>query len=352
MAGGSWDPTTSEIRPGLYINFVEAAVKQITGGPRGVVALPLFTYDVTAQPKTFYTIENEKQAAELFGADNIQSIKFALMGGAKEVLVYTMPPYDAGTVVQDYIDMREAFDTRPFNVFVFDGEVTPTEQQNTLSWVKTSRDDGKHFMAVFGGSSTDDQDPAVGDNRSQTLKDDYVVNVTLGVKINGVEYNSSQFAPFVAGLIAGTPINKSITYAEIPVDDVTKRLTNSQIKTALQAGSLVLVHDGEVVRVERGITTSGKKIRTIRARQAIASDITKTAASSYIGKVDNNVDGQKSLVAAIKAYLEKLAAANVITNDISVMLDPQRPSVGDSVYLVIRIVEVDSMEEIYLTINV
>lgn len=358
MAGGSWDPTSSQIRAGLYINFVNAALAQIQGGSRGVVALPLNVYTGgTATAKQFFTVEGEKQASELFGVANIAPLKRIFSGGAKEVLVYTMPVFNATTTVQDHVDMRNGFSARHFNVFVYDGEVTAVEQDNALTWMKANKSEGKHFEVVFGGSAADDAVPATGDLRSVRLADEdgYAVNLTVGAVENGVSVSSAVFAPFIAGLVASTPINKSITFSKVAVDDVTLRLTNAQIKTAITKGSLVLVHDGEKVKVERGVTTAQtgvKKIRTARARQAMQTDITKTADDNYIGKIDNNVDGQKSLISAVKAYLERLAVSNVITNVITVGADPNFASVGDEFYLSVRVFEVDSMEEIYMTIYV
>jgi hypothetical protein len=349
MAGGTWDSSSLPIRPGLYANFVSSAVAQISGGERGTVAIPLKTYSGTATAKNFYTVDNETDAGTLFGSSNIDSIKLALQGGAKEVLVYTMP---ASPVTQDYADMRQAFDTRPFNVFVYDGTVSSTEQDSALAWVKTNKDEGKHFMIVFGCvSAADDNDPTIGDARSTRLADDYSVNLIEGGTVGGVTYNSAQYAPYIAGLIAGTPINQSITYRVVPLDDVTKRLTNSQIKTSLSNGSLVLTNDGEKVKVEQGLTTSKKKIRRIRAEQAVLTDVTKTASDSYIGRINNNKDGQAALISAVKAYLETLEQSNVLT-DIKVGIDPQFDSSGDSVYLAISFTEIDSMERIFLTINV
>jgi hypothetical protein len=361
MAGGSWDPASLPTRPGLYINFQNAAAAQIKGGARGVVAIPLRTNTGgTATAKTIYTVDNEVDATALFGAANIQSIKFALQAGAKEVLVYTLPTYASGTYAQDMIDMRTAFDAYPFNVFCVDGNevnLTATEQDNILAWCKTNKADGKHFEVVFGAvpatASTDDQSSATGDTRSIRLLDDYAVNLISGVVINGVSYTSHQYASYIAGLIAGTAINKSITYAVLPttVTDVTKRLTNSQIKTSLSKGSLVLVNDGEKVKVEQGITTAVTKIRTIRARQAVSTDITKTASDSYIGKLDNNSDGRAALISSCKVYLENLENNNVLSAP-SVIVDPNNPPVGDQVYLLISYIEIDSMERVFLTINV
>lgn len=352
--GGSWDPTSLPIRPGLYINFVEAALAQITGGARGTVAMPLFEYG-SAPAGKFTTIENEKQATDLLGTQHNDAVLRVLQGGAKEVLVYTVPTNTDAE--QQYIDMRDAFEARPFNVFVYPGEVSATEQDATLAWCQRNRDEGKHFMVVFGGSAADDQDPAIGNARSVRLADLYAVNLITGVVLSdGSELASAEYASYIAGLIAGTPINKSITYTDIPVVDVTKRLRNSEINTALISGSLVLVNDGRKVKVEQGIVTKSDatkrgKIRIIRGRQAIATDIPATACDHYIGKVDNNPDGQAALISAIKVYLEQLEVNNVLLAP-DVTLDPQRPSVGDSVFLVVSYVEVDSMERIFLTINV
>ncbi|MBG9774217.1 phage tail sheath subtilisin-like domain-containing protein [Brevibacillus laterosporus] len=346
--GGEWDRLNEPTRPGLYIIYIEAAQAQIRGGARGIVGIPLVKYGSKVAEKTFYTVSSEKQAVDLFGATNVQSIRLALQGGAKQVLVYTLPKEPTA---QAYSEMREAFDTRIFNVFVYDGTVDATEIDAATEWTKRNRKEGTHFIFVTGGSAADDVDPAVGNARSKKIADDYVANLIVGGMVNGKEYPSGEYAAYIAGLIAGTPINRSITYARLPLDDVNKRLTNAQINEALEAGSLVLVHNGDYVLVEKGQLTSGAKIRKIRGRQAISTDIPKTAASDYIGKIDNNRDGQAALIAAIKAYLERLGKANVLENPV-VTLDPEFESKGDAVYLYIAYTETDSMERIFLRIHV
>lgn len=350
--GGQWDPISLPIRPGLYLNFVERALAQIAGGPRGVVGLPIFDYTGGALTSgNFYVVATEKEANEQVGAANSAPILRALSGGAAEVLVYAVPE------VVDYAAVRDAFEARPFNVFVYPGEVEAGEQDATVAWVARNREEGKHFTAVFGGTAAEDQLPADGNARSIRLADEYVVNLITGVVLgDGTELASAEYASVIAGLIAGTGINKSITYSALPVSDVTKRLRNNEINTALTSGSLILVHDGRSVKVEQGITTKSDatargKIRIMRARQAVATDIPATAKDRYIGKIDNNPAGQRALISAIKAYLETLEVNNVLMEP-EVILDPQRASVGDCVFLSISYVEVDSMERIFLTINV
>lgn len=355
MAFTQWDPSNLPVRPGLYINFVEAAAAQIGGGTRGTVAIPLKKYSGTATAKKYYVIDNVGDAINLFGSDNIQSVKFAFAGGAKKVVAYTLPEIDGTNVTEDaaYTEAREGFEAYPFNVFVYDGEVSAAQLSAAVAWLQQNRQERNPFMFVAGGTAADDQDPALGNARTTQLADEAVVNLIVGATVNGVDYSSAEYAPYIAGLIAGTPINRSITYTAVPVDDVTKRLRNSDIITALKAGSLVLVNDGDNVKIEQGITTGKKKIRSVSARYAIARDIEKTARDNYIGKLNNNADGQAALISAIKAYLETLENEDVlILNDKSVVLDPQYPSTGDTVYLAINYQEVDSMEKILLTISI
>ncbi len=343
-----WDPTALPVRPGLYINFKDAAIAAITGGERGVVAMPLHTYSGSATAERFYAVEDEAQALELFGSANIGPVKRVLQGGARLVRVYTLPSTPDAAA---YTAMRERFEAYPFNVFVWD-TVPPTgEDTNVRDWLEQNVDEKKLFLYVTGGDDARDADPSAGNAASEALNHDLIVNLIVGGTIGDEEYSSGEYAQYIAGLVASTPVNRSLTYAQVPLDDVNKRLRNSEIVSALTAGSLVLVNDGEKVKIESGITTSGLKIRNAMARVSIATDIEKTARDNYIGKINNDEDGQAALMSAIKVYLETLEANGVLT-DIVVTLDPTRPSVGDQVFLAISYRELDSMERIFLTITV
>ena len=349
----TWDATNLPIRPGLYINFKEAAIAAITGGPRGIVAMPIFDFDENAEAEKgkFYTIERQSEAEDLLGEDYIEDVKLALQGGAKEVLVYIVP--DDGEETQSLSKTLEDFETRKFNIFVYPGLEDSADQETIKDWVKDNREDyGKHFFAVFGGSDSDDEDPSTGNSRSSTLEDKYVVNLIVGGELLDEQViSSSEYASYIAGLIAGTRINESITYRQVNLVDVNNRLRPTEIKDALQAGSLVLVHDGDKVKVEQGITTTSDKIRAMSARQAVATDIAKTASEHYIGKLDNSEDGRAALMSAIMAYLETLENNNVLA-DPAVEIDPDNPPEGDKVFLLISYTEIDSMERIFLTIEV
>lgn len=357
MAGGTWDPLVDKERAGLYINIVNTALAGIQAGERGTVAIlvrkPLAGNAVADRIYQLYSTD-QGRIIELFGESGVRdTINMVFMAGAKEVLVYVLPPgsvYDA----TEFVKARAVLDAWTFNVFVNAdslGSVSAIEQDETVLWQKSSFDQGKPFFVVFGGTSEEDLDPAVGNARTARLKSDFSVNLIVGGTVSGKEYSSAQYAPYIAGLIAGTALNKSTTFKKVSLENVNVRLTNAQIITALKAGSFVLIHDGEKVKVERGIATSGAKIRKKRAHAAFITDLTKAANSDYIGEIDNHVDGQKALIAAFKAYFETMAQNNVITDEIIVKLHPDHVSAGDKVFIYGKVTEVDSMEEIYLTIE-
>jgi len=90
----------------------------------------------------------------------------------------------------------------------------------------------------------------------------------------------------------------------------------------------------------------------VRTCDAVATSITDTAKSQYIGKVPNDEPGQQGLINAIKQYLALLAKQRVITTNFNVALNPDEDSSGDEVFLIVNIVPVDVVEYIFMTINV
>jgi len=260
----------------------------------------------------------------------------------------------------DYTDAMAAFEAREFNIFVLDGQTDSALRVSLVAWITRLRDEGKGVITVIGGSSTDDLTPTTGNARSTTTNHESVINVIVGAKLNDINYYSAQIAPFIAGLIGGQKLSESITYAVCPFSDVSKRFTHSEVVMALNSGSLVLVHDGEKVKVERGINTltslrqgqnnQWKKIRAIRVMDAINNDLRKAAEDNYIGKVNNNDEGKIALINACKQYMETLVKGGLIDEEFKVYLDPDYPNPpADHVYIKWEAALTDVMEYIFGT---
>ena len=157
-----------------------------------------------------------------------------------------------------------------------------------------------------------------------------VVNFTTGgIRLGEASVTTAAFCSRIAGLIAGTPMTISCTYAPLAeVSDVT-RLTKEQLDTAIDSGEFVLFHDGEKVKVGRGVnslkTTSQekgeafKKIKIVEAMDMIQNDIRMTAEDGYIGKYANSYDNKCLLIMAVKGYLEELERSGILETGTSVV---------------------------------
>jgi hypothetical protein len=359
---GLWNSDMSQnSRPGLYVRFVDAAKAVVANADKaGVVALTLETYG-TAPAKKVSEFTSLDDAKALYGDANVGPIDLAFQGGCEKVVVYTVETIDGTTVTEKiaYDNARFALDVYDFDVFVYGDQVGSAEQDDALKWVQKSRDEGRHFTIVFGAvADADDDDITIGNARSVRLADEYAVNIVSGGMLAGVYFSSNKVAQFVAGLVAKTPLNQSITFAVTPFDDVKTRLTVTQVKDALAAGSLPLVNNGEVVRLERGIVTRSTdddgnakvyKLRRTRVHQVVSNELGKLIENEVIGKINANDDGYAFAVSMVKLYLEQLEANEVLT-DITVKLSSDFESTGDQLFIDCNFVELDSVERVFLTI--
>ncbi len=260
-----------------------------------------------------------------------------------------------------YIDAMTAFEARQFNAFTLDGATDASLQTSTKAWVERLRGEGKKIVCCLGGTAADDEDIANANSRSAGFNYEGVINVGTGANLDGVDLSSAQAACWVIGKMCGQQMTESLTYADSPFDDVYPRLTHNEIVAAIQSGTLVLVHDGEKVKIEKGINTltslrtgqnnQWKKIKAIRIMDAIDTDLQKAGQDNYIGKVINDDDGQAAVIAAIKKYFETLNKGRLIKKDFDVFIDPdlQPLAEGDQFFFKWYAYIVDSMEQIFGT---
>lgn len=346
--GGVFTKTDGQ-RPGLYVRFIDRAIAAISSGARSKVATVKTVFTGTAESGEVYRIRNMEQANELFGAANAKDIEMNFVGGASEVIVAVA---DA-SATKDVIDKAlQRLETYEFHVFVVQPGVE-VMAASTFTWLKTCKENGKSFVAVFAASKEDTVEVLVAE--SITYKDEYSVFVANGVKDNsGNEIEASLYACYIAGVVAGTALDGSLTYFEVPFPETISRFRAPEVQELLAAGALVTVMDGDQPRIEQGLTLGEgqfNKIRTVRAKQAMIDDISKAVNDNYVGKITNNPDGQIAVVNAIKTYMDTLAAANVIAADFVVELDKTTPSVGSELYINIGVRFLDSIEYVYLTIT-
>ena len=175
----------------------------------------------------------------------------------------------------------------------------------------------------------------------------------------GNVYEGWKAAARIAGMVAAIPSNQSITHKAITgATEVVERLTNSQYETAINSGMLTLSTSAAgTVWVESGITTlvtpggeddeGWKKIKRTKNRMELMTRANDTI-EPLIGNVNNNSDGQATVLQALQGLLNDMVAEDKLAAPSTVELDANNAPAGDSAWFVFDITDVDTLEKVYL----
>ena len=291
--------------PSVSISFTEKAITAVKRGERGIVALILKDENI---PETNpITCLSSEDVPNTLSESNQEQIKLAMMGyvnAAKKVIVYVL-----GADAEDYTEALNALKTVKFDYLVAPSASTDNMTSDIISYVEAQRAQDKLIKAVLPN--------VVGDNEG-------IINyATATVRANDKEYTTEQYCSRIAGIIAGTPINISCTYAPLPELTDCARLTKEEMDAAVDAGKLIVWFDGEKVKTARGVNSlttttqdkgdSFKKIKIVEAMDMIATDIRTTAEDDYLGKYANTYDNKCLLISAIGNYFDQLKLDGVIS---------------------------------------
>lgn len=257
----------------------------------------------------------------------------ALSGGTNGVV-------DGGSH-QAFLDRAES---QSFNALAVASE---DETTNALyaTYTERMRDErGQKFQAVLYNTAADYEG---------------VVNVKNAVEGD----NPAELVHWVAGVIAGTPVNASalnnIYNGEF---NVNVDYTQTQLEQAIKAGEFTLHLVGQDVRVLSDINSlvtltadKGKLFQdnqTIRIIDQIANDIAALFANKYLGVVPNDQSGRVSLQADIVSHHQELQAIRAIEGftegDITVDQGNDKKSVVVNDVITI----INTMEKLYMSVIV
>lgn len=352
--------------PSVNVSFTERAAQVIKRGERGIVALIL--KEATVPEDNPIIALNIQDIPSTLTSFNQEQMKLALMGyqnAPKKVVAYVIKDQTA----VDYTPALTYFGLNKFDYLAIPTVNTDVKTSDIMTWIKAQRDAGRKVKAVLPNTA--------GDNEG--IIDFATEKVTAGTK----SYTTEQYCSRIAGLIAGTPLTISCTYA--PLSELTDcaRLTKSEMDAAIDAGKFIVFFDGEKVKVGRGVnsfvTTTAdkgsqfKKIKIVDAMDMIYDDITKTAQDSYLGKYSNSYDNKCLLISAIGGYFEQLKLDGILSAaSIGIDIAAQRAylkaegvatdnmsdaeirvyDTDDKVFLKAAITILDAIEEIQLPINI
>ncbi len=344
---GTWT-SQNKILPGAYINFLTNTPLSITVGDRGIVLLLQEMssgnsgkmYEITATDKSQYP-EGIKDEEKLLVNEALK--------GAQRVILYNLGSDHTSETLATALSVLK---TVNFNVlcYPYDGEDYNGNKSIIQTWVKTMREEeGLKIQAILANYGADNEG---------------IINVTQGVKLSDeTELTAAQTTAWVAGITAGANINQSNTGRKYAgAIDVIPRKTKTEMETAITNGEFVLKVDTAqnvtAVYDINSLTTitpeKGKqftKNRVIRTIDGINNDIVEIFESNYVGKVNNNEDGRSLLRATLIEYFNELQRLNAIKNfapeDVTVS-----PGVDSDVVVIDCYIQpVDSVEKIYITVN-
>lgn len=345
--GRTWN-SQNKILPGAYINFLTNAPLSITVGDRGIVVI-LQEMSVGTKGEMYRIAALDQSQWPEGVTDKDKLLANEALKGAQTVLVYNL---GQNHIADDVQEALEKLQTENFNVicYPYDGEGSAAIKSAIQTWVEAMRDDeGVKIQAVLANHKADSE---------------AIINVTQGVKLaDETELTPAQTTAWVAGITAGARINQSNTGRKyIGAVDVVPRMTKSEMEAAVQNGEYIFKVDSAqnvtTVYDINSLTTitpeKGKqftKNRLIRTIDGINNDIKTIFESNYVGKVDNNTDGRSLLRATLIEYFNELQRLNAIQNfqPEDVTVSPGADS--DAVVIDCYIQPVDSVEKIYITVN-
>ena len=349
---GTWESQNKELA-GVYLNNNTNEPLSITPGDRGTVAI-LQELSVGTD-KTVYTITATDAAYPENATTEDKRLATEALKGAKTVLLYKLPEGHDSDDVQEALGVLETMDVNTIS-YPYDG-TNETDEGNyetaktvIMNWIQAMYDDeGVPMQAVMANVDADS---------------DSIINITQGVVLSdGTTLTAAQTTAWVAGVTAGASMTTSNTIKKyVGAVYVVPRMKTTAMEAASKAGTLVLkVDKSQNVTIAYDVNslttyTDGKskefrKNRVVRTIDNIKSDLGIIYESSYVNKYDNEPDGQLLLKGVYCEYFKELnrkhAIKNFVTDDVTVTDGTE----VDAVYVAVDVQPVDSIEKIYVDVN-
>lgn len=192
-----------------------------------------------------------------------------------------------------------------------------------------------------------------------------IISVCQGFKTATETVDTTLFPVWVASMVAGAQVNQSLTATVVEgAVEIIHPILEDEIEAALNAGQFVISYrqDGAVC-VEKDINTlhtftpdknyAFSKNRVVRCLDEIGNTVALVFNRNYAGKVDNDSIGRNQYKTELISMLDNLVNLGAIQNfagasDITIL-----PGEAiDAVVVDVVVQPVDSMEKLYMTVNV
>ncbi|MFT4107601.1 MAG: phage tail sheath C-terminal domain-containing protein [Lacrimispora sp.] len=342
---GTWT-SQNEILPGAYINVATNEILSITPGERGTAVILQELSAGTDGIIYSITAKDQNYPQEATAAD--KKLANLALQSAKKVMLYKLP---SSHDEEDLTTALETLKTQKFDTLVYPYDTgREAEKAKIAAWIKIMRDDeGVCCNTVLANCE--------GESEA-------VINVVQGLKLSETEnLTAAEVTALAGGAAAGAGITNSNTGKKVTgAIDVVPRMTRSEMEEAVAAGKFIFKVDNAqnvtVVADVNSLTVTSpekgqmfKKNRVVRTLDGIRNDISSIFEGSYIGKADNTESGRLLLKSFLVDYLTALqnigAIQNFETGDVAV----EKGAAIDAVHVAANIQPVDSVEKIYINVN-
>ena len=346
--------------PIIDISFKQLAKTATVRSQRGIVALIL--KDTT---KASLTVFDEGDIPSNLTEPNQALIKDVLKGSPNKIELYVLGTEGETSEALTYFEGVE------FNLMCM-----PSAESGDITAIKT-------FIKKMNDVVKYKCDAIVANDKADS---EAIINYTAkNIVVGGESVSTANHTARIAGLIEGTPLHQSITFATLSDVDAIENLTKEQADTRIDNGELILVREMGKVRVARGVNslttltdTKGNAFQKIKLRKTlnlIHNDLRRVIVEKYIGKVPNNYDNKCILITEIKNYLEELENEQLIekvsyvgidleahkkwlkdnTNlDVNSMTEQEikEANTQSNVFLAISLKTLDAMEDIVINVEI
>ena len=346
--------------PIIDISFKQLAKTSVIRSQRGIVALIL--KDTT---KASLTIFNEGDIPSNLTEANQELIKDVLKGSPNKIELYVLGSDSEISEALTYFEGVE------FNLMCM-----PSAETSDVTAIKA-------FIKKMNDVVKYKCDAIIANDKADS---EAIINYTAkNIVVGGESVTTANHSARIAGLIEGTPLHQSITFATLSDVDAIENLTKEQADTRIDNGELILVREMGKVRVARGVNslttltdTKGNAFQKIKLRKTlnlIHNDLRRVIVEKYIGKVPNNYDNKCILITEIKNYLEELENEQLIekvsyvgidleahkkwlkdnTNlDVNSMTEQEikEANTQSNVFLAISLKTLDAMEDIVINVEI
>ncbi len=318
--------------PKINVEFKAAAETLIRNAGRGVVAL--IVRDANPITNVVEMTSKEDIGQMMLSNNNKKFIEAAFLG-------YENPPKKVLVAV---IGLKDPV-TGEGDIGTGEGDTGTGEGDTAEKALEMLSAYDFDWIAGFPDGDEDDQQAIVDfviDAREQqkakykavvTIEADHKAIVSFDadeIKVVGSlgTLTAARYTSRIAGLLATIPLDRSCTYAVLPEVISVKRISVAEQEAAIDAGKLILINDGDSVRIARGVTSAqttesedDKKIKIVEAQDKITSDLRNAFKRNYVGRFANNYDNKCLVIAAIKEYFTQLENSGILQTGSTVGID-------------------------------